>query len=253
MRRPARILTLLVASAVVLAGCGGAKHAPRPETTRTTAAAAPSLSGVPQHGLALGRPDAKVTVVEFIDVQCPFCRKFELGVMPTLLHDYIRTGKIRFEQRTMSFLGEDSVRGAKFLGAAARQNHQFDAAALLFEGQGPENSGWLDDTFLRKVGEQIAGFDTARALRDMRAPSAQAPLGATNSMAQRYGVSATPTVLVGTDIRSLEQVTSPDVGRPKAYTDAIDAVLRGRPARPPLPPAPNAPRPQSRRPGDLKA
>jgi protein-disulfide isomerase len=229
------LLTTLVAAAPVLPA-GGASSGDRATTAaRTTSAAAKqaagpvaALRGVPQDGLSLGKADAPVTVVEFIDVQCPFCKQFEDGVFPLLLHDYIRTGKVRFEQRTMSFLGPDSVRGAKFLGAAAKQDRQFEAAGLMFRDQGRENSGYLDDAFLRKVGRAIKGFDTERALREMGAPAAQAPLGEANTMAQRYGVTGTPTVLIGTDIRALERVESPSVKDPKAYVAAIEAALGGR-------------------------
>ena len=51
-----------------------------------------SLKGEP----ALGAKDAPVTVVEFADYQCPFCRKFALNTFDQLKQDYIETGKVRF-------------------------------------------------------------------------------------------------------------------------------------------------------------
>ncbi len=44
----------------------------------------------------LGNPDAPVTIVEFSDYQCPYCRRYSLTVFPTLKRDYIDTGKVRY-------------------------------------------------------------------------------------------------------------------------------------------------------------
>lgn len=48
-----------------------------------------------------GREDAPVTVVEFADYQCPFCRKFQSETFAELKKDYIDTGKVRFVSRDL--------------------------------------------------------------------------------------------------------------------------------------------------------
>jgi protein-disulfide isomerase len=50
---------------------------------------------------ALGRDDAPVTIVEFIDYQCPFCRRFQAETFAELRKQYIDTGKVRFISRDM--------------------------------------------------------------------------------------------------------------------------------------------------------
>lgn len=45
---------------------------------------------------ALGRPDAPITVVEFMDLQCPFCRQFQTTTFAQLKKDYVDSGKVRF-------------------------------------------------------------------------------------------------------------------------------------------------------------
>ncbi|MBI2062667.1 MAG: DsbA family protein [Candidatus Yanofskybacteria bacterium] len=44
----------------------------------------------------LGNKDAKVTIVEFSDFQCPFCRSFWSGTLPQIKRDYVDTGKAKF-------------------------------------------------------------------------------------------------------------------------------------------------------------
>jgi protein-disulfide isomerase len=50
-------------------------------------------------GYMLGRPDAPVTMVEFTDLQCPFCNRFATTTFDQLKKDYIDTGKVRFISR----------------------------------------------------------------------------------------------------------------------------------------------------------
>lgn len=50
-------------------------------------------------GYMLGRPDAPLTMVEFTDLQCPFCNRFAITTFDQLKKDYIDTGKVRFISR----------------------------------------------------------------------------------------------------------------------------------------------------------
>ena len=70
--------------------------------------AAPQPSGPPQpqvgrvtnlKGFALGRADAPLTMVEFTDLQCPFCRQFALGSFDEIKKNWIDTGKLRYISR----------------------------------------------------------------------------------------------------------------------------------------------------------
>ena len=101
--------------------------------------------GIPQHGNVLGSPKAPVTVVEYVDLQCPFCQEFETKAMPTLLSRYVRSGKVKIEARPIAFIGPDSERGRAGALAAAEQNRLFNYMQLLYLNQGTENTGWLDD------------------------------------------------------------------------------------------------------------
>src|SRR5689334_17467372 len=73
---------------IVLSG-GGSKSVKDFPTVGSLATGLPAASdvesqfkGIPQSGLTLGKPSAPVTLVEYIDLQCPFCQQFETQVMP---------------------------------------------------------------------------------------------------------------------------------------------------------------------------
>ncbi len=79
--------------------------------------------GIPQHNNVLGKPNAPVTMVEYVDLQCPICRVFETEVMPSILQQYVRTGKLRVVARPLAFINpaENSQRGRLAALAAGKQ------------------------------------------------------------------------------------------------------------------------------------
>jgi protein-disulfide isomerase len=75
-------------------------------------------------------------MVEYVDLQCPYCQQFETAAMPPLISRYVRTGKVKVEARTLAFIGPDSQRGRDAALAAADQNKLFNFIQLLYLNQG---------------------------------------------------------------------------------------------------------------------
>ncbi len=154
------------------------------------------FDGIAQDGVALGRADAPVTLVEFVDMQCPFCREFEVAVMPTLIEKHVRPGKLRIELRGLSFLGPDSERGIRAVLAAGEQDVLFGIKALLFANQGAENAGWLSQDLVEAAGRSLPGLDVGRLVGDMSSGAVSEQLDEHAAEAKRRGVNSTPTILV---------------------------------------------------------
>jgi protein-disulfide isomerase len=70
-------------------------RAPRAGTPAPDEKVSVDLTGVQ----VLGRPDAPLTLVEFTDLECPFCRTFHVNTFERLKREYIDTGKVRFVSR----------------------------------------------------------------------------------------------------------------------------------------------------------
>jgi protein-disulfide isomerase len=180
--------------------------------------------GIPQQGNVLGSPEAPVTMVEYVDLQCPYCRSFELDAMPALVKTYVRTGKLKIEQRLLAFIGPDSVRGRLAAISAGDQNRLFGMTGLLYFHQGAENTGWLSDKLVAAAAASIPGADVPALLAG--ADSAQERAAASVELAKADSISSTPTILVGKTGETPEQVTLSDASDGSPVAAAIDRALQ---------------------------
>jgi protein-disulfide isomerase len=224
------VAAVVVVVAILVSGGGGGKASDRPQAAQTSSGAIPGqkesaemLAGIPQKGIYLGKTDAPVRLVEFADLQCPICREYSLQSLPTLVQDYVRTGKVRMEFRNLSFLGPDSITAGRAAAAAAQQNKLWNFADVLYYNQGEENSGYVTQQFIDRI-NKAAGVDSAEADAFAKSATSQEPLAAANTMANQFGVNATPTILVGKRGGDLKAVNA-DATDVSAYKSAIDGVL----------------------------
>jgi protein-disulfide isomerase len=217
------VLVLAAAIAAAALALTGNSSSSGGEKLQDVAAVHRLFAGVPQRGNVLGRPSAPVTLVEYVDLQCPFCQAFETQVMPKLVARYVRTGEVKVVMRPIAFIGPDSERGRLAALAAARQNRLFDFSELLYFNQGAENSGWLDDALIRRAAGSIPGLDvgTLVSVRDSASIHGQAVTY--DSDAQADGVQATPTILVGRTGGALRQVANDFA----SISTAIQSASRG--------------------------
>jgi protein-disulfide isomerase len=155
------------------------------------------LSGLPQHGQALGRSGAPVTLVEYGDLQCPFCAKFDLIGLPALAREYVRTGKLRIVLRPIAFIGPDSALGVKATLAAGLQNKLWNLAEVLYANQGRENSGWLDLAAVRRLAAEVPGLDVSRLQRDLDSARVDALATTAAREAEAIRLRSTPTFQIG--------------------------------------------------------
>jgi protein-disulfide isomerase len=196
---------IVIVAIVVSSGGGGSKkdNASSGGDLVGVAETTALFDGIPQKGITLGKSTAPVTIVEFADPQCPFCKEYTLNEMPALIQKYVRTGKAKMELRYLTFLGPDSVTAAGALEAAGEQNKLWQASDLFYRNQGEENTGYITTDFLTKVLEG-AGADAEKAVAKAGGSTASAEIGAAKTLASRYGVNGTPTILVGTSNADLK-------------------------------------------------
>jgi protein-disulfide isomerase len=155
------------------------------------------FKGIPQSSNTLGGPKAPVTLAEYIDLQCPYCGEFESTVLPRLVSQYVRTGKVRIEQRLLAFIGPDSARGRSAAVAAGMQNKQFNFSELLYLNQGTENTGWLDEQMVVAAASSVPGLRVPKLLTDAKSSQVSTTAKELDAEAKADAVNSTPTILVG--------------------------------------------------------
>ena len=156
-----------------------------------------TFAGVEQKGFTLGDPKAPVTVVEFADLQCPFCRDFAVDDLPGIVGDYVKPGDVKMELRLLGFIGEDSLTGREVAAGAVQQDRVWPFAENVYAHQGTENTGYMTTDFLHEQASGIDGLDADRAVAAIGSPEAQAYGQESDSEASDAGVKSTPSFLVG--------------------------------------------------------
>lgn len=140
--------------------------------------------------LVLGNPDGDVTLVEFFDFNCGYCKRAFPDVQALLAED----AQLRVVLKDFPILGPGSVEAAKValavkrLGGAASAS---DFHARLMDTQGQANAGRA----LALVEEM--GLDRARVEIEMQSPEIEAVISSNLDLAQRLGLTGTPSFVIG--------------------------------------------------------
>jgi protein-disulfide isomerase len=195
----------LVAGALVAASLVSARGddgpAPPPASAQPTVRGAAEterlLRGIPQDGIALGSPNAPVTLVEFADLQCPYCALWAQEAFPAIVDEYVRPGRVRIVFRGLAFLGPDSETALRTALAAGAQGRLWNVLHLLYTNQGAENAGWVTEDLLREIGGGVPGLDARRMLALRGSPDVVRQLAAAERSASLAGVHGTPSFAAG--------------------------------------------------------
>jgi protein-disulfide isomerase len=154
------------------------------------------LEGIPQSGTSLGQKNTPVTIHLHEDFQCPACAQFTRETFPDLVESHVAPGDVRVVSETLAVLGPDSVATARAALAAGEQDRYWNYAALLFLEQGPENSGYATDAFLRELAKETRGLDVDRWDKARDSGPVESELEAVHDRAQAEGVDGTPTLVI---------------------------------------------------------
>ncbi|MGH2945966.1 MAG: DsbA family protein [Solirubrobacteraceae bacterium] len=182
------------------------------------------LAGIPQDGVSLGSPRAPVTLVEFADLQCPFCAQYARDALPRLVDRYVRPGRVRMQLRLLSFIGPDSERAARVADAAALQDRLWAFSELFLRNQGAENSGYATEEFLRRLARATPGLRPRAALAERDSTRVDRLLARASQQALRLGVDSTPSFYL---IRSGRPPQRLEVSAltAEAFSRALDRAL----------------------------
>jgi protein-disulfide isomerase len=187
----AAALVVVVVVVVLVSGGDSGSSADTTTAGTTTGDSSPAalFAGIPQSGDTLGKATAPATLLVFEDPQCPFCRDWNVGALPSVVSDFVRTGRVKLAFRGIEIIGPNSVPGLRAIYAAGKQGRLWQMADALYRRQGAENSGWITPALIREAATE-AGADPARVLAGMS--STTAALQANVREANQLGLQGTP-------------------------------------------------------------
>ena len=180
-------------------------------------------------GYVLGRADAPVEIVEYADFECPGCGQFAAVTEPDVRTRLVNTGQARFRFYDFQVIQQHQNAPAASLAAAcaADQGKFWEMHDRIFAGQNEWNTFATDEPRSVFAGyAQALGLDAGRWGQCYDARQHVGRLAAHRAEAERAGIRATPTIVVGT--RKLEN--GPTFDAIKALVDSARVAAPAAPA-----------------------
>lgn len=134
-----------------------------------------------------GNKDGDITVTEFFDYNCGYCKKSLPDIQALIKQD----GKVRVVLKELPILSKDSFEASKLALAAKLQGKYWEMHTALLDTQGPANSASAI-----RIAEKL-GLDIAKLKADADGPEVRAELEAVKTLANKMGINGTPHFLVG--------------------------------------------------------
>jgi protein-disulfide isomerase len=168
----------------------------------------------------VGAADAPVTMIEFTDYQCPFCKRFHERSWPELKRRYIDSGKVRFVVRDLPLSFHSEALPAAIAARCAGQQGRF---AVVFEAlfAAPELSVQVIQSIVKGAGVDTAAYD-----RCIKSPAVQLAINADSAEAERLAINGTPGFVIAQKVGGkLEGTLVVGAQATSVFTTRLDALL----------------------------
>ena len=228
------LTVVIVAIVVILLATGGgsskAKLAPESSAAKSQVAAVSSLlAGTTQQGNVLGSPTAPVTMQYFGDLECPICRDFTLGALPTIIQKWVKAGKLKIEYRSLETATREPetfrTQQVAML-AAGKQNKAWDFIELFYHEQGEEGSGYVNESYLQGLAQQVPGLSLSKWTTDRADQALLAQIAADTQAANNNNFTGTPAFLIGKTGGTLKKYEYSSLTDPSGFNEAIEKALK---------------------------
>lgn len=170
-----------------------------------------------------GSADAKVTIIEFGDYQCPKCYSWFTKEKPTIESQYITPGKANLVFVDLSFLGADSDSAVIASYCADEQGKYWQYHNKLYSSQGGIGSGWASTENLKKFATDL-GLDSAQFNSCLDSGKYSDRIKHNLSVASSAGAQGTPTFLIVGPNGATEKISGPQPA--SVFSGVIDKYLK---------------------------
>jgi protein-disulfide isomerase len=227
----AAIVVAIVVVILVTTG-GGGKTAVKPGSAPANATVIEIkslLDGIPQKENVLGNPNAPVTVQYFGDLECPICKEFTLGALPTLIPKFVRTGQVKIEYHSLeTATREPEVFKTQQVAAyaAGKQNLAWYFIETFYHEQGEEDSGYVTEKYIQGIASQVPGLNVADWTADRSDPVLANEVTTDAQAANNAGFTGTPSFLIGKTGGKLQPYTPSSLTEPGPFSETLEKLLK---------------------------
>ena len=235
-RRRLQLMGTVVAVAVVAVvviliatSGGGSKKLSNPEKSKEASVVDTLISGIPQSGNTLGTSTAPVTLKYFGDLECPICKEFTLGVLPSLIEKYVRTGKLRIEYHSLeTATREPEVFKTQQIAAlaAGQQGKAWYFIEDFYHEQGEEDSGYVTENYLQNLAQQVPGLNLTKWTADRNDEALSNQVANDAQTASNQGFTGTPSFLLSKGGGAPQKLEAGTYTEAAPYEAAIEKLLK---------------------------
>lgn len=195
------VVALVIALVVQINGKGSGELEAKDNTTTNSQQSAANeqydavpdyLRNDPNDEMAIGNPDAPVTISEWTDYRCPFCAVFANKTLPPLIQDYVDKGLVRIEFNDVAFFGDESLDAAVAGRAAAEQGYYVPYLEALYAAA--PDSGHPDMPKEKLIGfaKEVGIPDMKKFEADLDSPQLREEVQKSQANAQSWGINSVP-------------------------------------------------------------
>jgi len=143
----------------------------------------------------LGDPNAPLTMVEFGDYQCTFCKKFFHETEESILTNYVKTGKVKMLFKDFIVVNDDSINAASAAHCANDQEMFWEYHSTLYNNWDGEGTGWASSEQLHQFAFTL-GLDMDEFSECMSKSKWKELVDSSHADGRTLGVDATPTFFI---------------------------------------------------------
>ncbi len=179
------------------------------------------LAGIPQNATILGKASAPVKLYEYGDLQCPVCKDYSEEILPKIIENQVKNGKVSITFRNFIIIGPQSIPAGEAALAAGAQGKGWSFIETWYRNQGEENSGYATDEFIESMAKYVGVPDFAKWKEEWQGKKYKKQVEDTTQQAEKIGFTGTPSFSIeGPNSKGLELLGTP--GSTEAIEEAIE-------------------------------
>ncbi|MDH5463186.1 MAG: DsbA family protein [Nitrosopumilus sp.] len=199
---------MIIGIIAVVIAVGVAATAMNPDSikadhTKSTKLSLDTRGGSP----VLGDASSPVTIVEFGDYQCPFCKRWNENTKPAIEKNLIETGKASLIYVDFPIIGPDSITIHAGSYCAGEQGLYWEYHDFVYANQGHENGGWARSENLKLLVSGIDGLNTDSFNECLDSKKYEQRINDNKKIASDAGARSTPTFIVISQDGAAEMIT----------------------------------------------